>query len=412
MRKSVASLGQRACCFGDGLFAPRLRSYGALLGFASALVLRAPSAPAGAKSAAQIKAANVPSLPTLITKKAGTKALFAAELGSTKEILGLGVEANLSPTDSQGESHRAYPPKSDDVDVDQYDSEFESVRDNFSLDAHGRYLFVKAGVSVSSTARFMVLRVAHISRVSTLKVEGKPLAKVPMFASKMFYGWAMYIVIEGTDTSLTTEVEASLLQAGGDLKALVAKHNLKSKVHLIGLTPKEPGSIPIVRTGEEVAKAFTPSKKPQPIYVEYTTMQDIPTLPIQWSSTTLKPGKYRLSAVVEVMPTKKNGKAWDEGNPAPDPLVTLLLNGKNVGACRETDVYKSTCLVKVIDLQPTTTISLDVKDVDTWSGDDPIGGTDPINLLSPTPRKANVDIALTPTEQVKSATIRLEPVAD
>lgn len=58
----------------------------------------------------------------------------------------------------------------------------------------------------------------------------------------------------------------------------------------------------------------------------------------------LTTGWYRISAVeVTLRGLKPDGKGWDIGSGAPDPIVELRINGQLVGVCSSDDTYAPNC---------------------------------------------------------------------
>jgi hypothetical protein len=337
----------------------------------------------------------------------GQRVNFVAELGTTTDILGMGFERNLSQTDANGDTHRVYPDKSTKVAVNQYEAKFEILENSLLFDAHAHYLFAEAGVNASTSHRYMVVRVDQISQVVKLQQEGKPIGNAPMYASKIFYGWALYVVIEGDSSTFTTEVAANLIAAGAKLDTEIKNHKLTSYVHLIGLKPKNAGDIPIATTADAVREAFETSTEPQPIYVEYTLMQDAVVDAIPWKKNELLPGRYAVSVDVALMDTKADGRAWDVGS-LPDPLVTLVVDGKPVTSCKQQDSMESHCIHdSVIDIDATTTVGVVVIDKDIAS-DDPVGSTEPLKLMS-SGQQPGAAIQMKTVGQLRWAKVTLTP---
>jgi hypothetical protein len=338
----------------------------------------------------------------------GRSVVFAAELGTTPDILGMGVERNLTTTDSNGDSHRVFPNKVTNVAVNQYDAKFELVDNSFLLEAHGHYLFGEAGIKANTNRRYMVVRAYQVSKVAKVSTEGRPVANAPMYASRIFYGWALYVVIEGDSSSFTSEVAAELMGAGGKLGATIKANKLTSRVHLIGLKPKKAGDVPIAVTTDEVQASFETSPDPQPIFVEYTLMQDMVVDAIPWTKNEFTAGRYAVNVDISVMDSKASGKPWDVGS-LPDPNVTLFVNGQKVTSCKQQDSIESHCLHdRVIDVDAITELMLRVVDADV-AADDPIGTTIPLQVMSSggAPRSP---IELKTTDQLRWAKVTFTPV--
>jgi len=338
----------------------------------------------------------------------GRSVYFAAELGTTPDILGMGFEKNLSTTDSNGDSHRVYAPKAVDVAVNQYDAKFEQIENSLLLDAHGHYLFVQAGVKASSTRRYMVVRAYQVTKVAKLLAEGRPLASAPMYASKIFYGWALYVVIEGDSTSFTADIAAELMTAGANLSKAIKTKHLTSHVHLIGLRPRKNGDIPIAMTLDDVKQGFETAPEPQPIFVEYSLLQDLVVDSIPWSMNKLTPGRYTVSVELAVMDTKANGKAWDVGS-KPDPLAALVVDGQAITSCKQQDSIESHCLHDlVIDVTESTTLALHVTESDI-AADDDVGDTVPIVIMQ-SGLVPGTPFELRTRRQLRSASLLLTPM--
>lgn len=338
----------------------------------------------------------------------GRTVFFAAELGTTPDILGMGFERNLSTTDANGDTHRVHPAKHVEVPVNQYAAKFDVVDNSLMFEAHGRYLFVETGVKVSKNRRYMVARVYQVNKVAKLVTEGKPTGNAPMFASKIYYGWALYVVIEGEEAAFTAAVAANLAAAGGKLGTAITSSKLSSHVHLIGLKPKNEGDIPIAVTVDDVQASFDTFAEPQPIFVEYTLMQDMVVDAIPWMKNEFKPGRYFAKVDLSVMDQKADGRNWDAGS-MPDPLVTLFVNGKRATSCKQQDSMESRCIHDIaIDVDQNTVINLLAVDKDVAS-DDAIGATEGLQVMASggTP---GAEIQLKATGQIRWAKITLTPV--
>jgi hypothetical protein len=338
----------------------------------------------------------------------GRPVFFAAEMGITPDILGMGFERNLTTTDANGIPHRVYPNKTVEVAVNQYDAKFEIIDNSLLLDAHAHYLFVQAGVKTSTNKRYMIVRAYQVSKVTKLVAEGPPMARAPMYASKIYYGWALYVVIEGESSTFTTEVAANLMAAGGRLATAIKSYRLTSHIHLIGLQPKKTGDVPLVVSVDEVRQNFETARAAQPIFVEYALTQDLVADVIPWSKNELKPGSYFVAVDLAVMDSKANGKSWDVGS-LPDPLVTLLVNGRAEASCKQQDSMESHCLRgRMIDVAEDTTIAIHVEEADLVVND-PVGDTFPLKVMrsGATP---GTPIQLKTTGQLRWATLTLTPV--
>lgn len=333
----------------------------------------------------------------------GHKLLVAAELGTTSDILGLGFDRTLSELGPDGQRQRVYPAAFDEVPVKQYDVRFDSIENNLELDANARFLFARAGVKRQSDRRYMVLRVSYLDKVAVLRPEGTPLADSELYASKLFYGWAFYMIIAGETSSFTVDVAAALEVAGAKLEHAVREHRLSSHVHAIGLQAKEAGAIVIATTAEEIEKSFKTPEAPVPILVEYTTRRELDIEALPWTRPELTPGKYRVDVKVEVLSHKKNGSAWDAMGGSPDPFVALFVDQTLVASCKQDESELHLCLNGlVVELGETSEIRMLVRDQDVSDHDD-IGTAGPLQPVG----HAGLDkpVHLSTHGQIKSAEI-------
>ena len=290
-------------------------------------------------------------------------------------ILGQGITKDLSPIQPDGHSLRVFPSKTKEVPVKQYDSQIELIENSLQLNANARYLFAHAGLKNQSNRRYMVVRVSYIDKIAILEPEGEPLAESDLYATRLYYGWAMYVVITGDEEHFTTEIAAGLSLAGGNLATEAKNHHLQTHVHTIGLQPKNTRSVVVAITPDEISEQFQTPENPVPIYVEYRARHELEVQTLQWKKPQIKPGQYKIELVVELMATKDDGRPWDGfGNP-PDPVVTLYDGKVAIAACKDQDSYINTCLSgKVVTVSEHTQFQLGVIDKD-LAEDDPVGHT-------------------------------------
>lgn len=334
---------------------------------------------------------------------AGHKLLVAAELGTTNDVLGRGFDRRLSDIAPEGQIRRVYPVAFEEVPVKQYDVRFESIENTLELDANARYLFARAGVKRQSNRRYMVLRVSYIDKVAVLRSEGVPLVDSELYASKLFYGWAFYLVIEGETSSFTTDVAATLQVAGAKLENAVREHHLSSHVHAIGLQAKEAGAVVIATTAQDIEKSFKTPEIPVPILVEYMTRRELDIEALPWTRAELTPGKYRIDVKVEVASNKADGRAWDGMGGPPDPVVALFVDGTQVTSCKQPDSELHLCLNgQVIDIGDASVIQMVVWDQDVSANDD-IGTVGPFQPIGHA--GLNKPVYLSTQGQIKSAEI-------
>jgi hypothetical protein len=343
---------------------------------------------------------------------AGHKLQVAAELGTTRDILGRGFDRALSDVAPNGQVRRVYPVAFKEVPVKQYEVSFELIENALELDANARFLFVRAGVKRQSDRRYMVLRVSYIDKVAVLRPKGRPRVDSDLYASKLYYGWALYIVIEGETSSFTTDVAATLqgTGAGAKLENTVRAHQLSSHVHAIGLQAKEVGAVVIATTAQEIEKSFKTPEASVPILVEYMTRRELDIEALPWTRAELIPGKYRIDVKVEVLSNKKDGRSWDGmGGGPPDPVVALYVDQTMVATCKQQDAELHLCLNgQVVEIGATSEIHMEVWDQD-FSEHDDIGTAGPLQPIGHA--GLNKPVYLPTQGQIKSAEITFRPLS-
>ena len=340
----------------------------------------------------------------------GETITLPADVGTNEETLGLGFDQTLNPRDAAGEVHRIYPPVVQSAEEARFEINVDVIENQTELGAQARLLFLKAGTRTIETKRYVILRVASIKRVATLRESGAPQSEAAFLAQRILYGWAVYHIIEGDATTFTESIAASFKQLGIGFDKLVKKHALHVRKVYLGLTPSVEDSPDAVLDDQTlIEQHFHVNPKPVPIAVEYRALQDIYARRISWATNKLRPGQYYLSRVkAKVMTTKSDGRPWDNLSP-PDPLVQVYLDDQLIHTCRHQDTFEAECEVKkLITLKRDSAIQVKVKDLDAWEEDDPVGtGASPDLLKNGV---AFDDIELQTTDQLERATIQLIPV--
>lgn len=339
----------------------------------------------------------------------GQSFVLAAPIGTSTDVLGMGFGENLSNTDAEGKTHRIFAMKFKRVPENQYFSQFEQLDNEFKLNAHARALATSMNVGFSGEKRYMALRVYHLQEVATLDV-GKQLDTAPIVAQKIFYGWALNVIIEGDASTFTAEAATELMSAGVDIDATVKRYQLKKYVHLQGLEAKNKTHIPIVVDASRLNEEFQVSEKPSPIFIEYRVMKEMFSPKLTWQRGGFSPGRYRLTQIgFKVATTKATGKPWDAlGNP-PDPFITVVLDGEQIGTCFARDQYEGSCpSEKVVTLTESSSLQLVAIDKDV-SENDPIGTGSVDNIIAA--GRPYSELELNTQGQLQRATVTFTPVA-
>ena len=338
----------------------------------------------------------------------GHKLMVAAELGTTDDVLGVGFTKELSPLDAEGRPNRIYPLKFKEVPVKQYDLHLETIENTVQLDMHARYLFVRAGIKSQTNNRYAVLRISYIDKVTLLQPEGESGRQGDLLATKVYYGWALYLIVEGEKSAFTTDIAARLRTVGAGLETVAKNNRFSVHLHAIGIQPKNPGELAIATSPAEIVKKFKTPDVPVPIFVEYAARRKLPTKALDWARPELKPGRYRINVSVAVMSSKEDGRFWDGGGGPPDPVVSLYVDGQFARSCKAQDSFHNQCLSgSAVSLTDDSQIWLKVIDKD-LSGDDDIGGTTPVEPVGKALLRR--PFSLPTIGQVKSAEIIFTPL--
>ncbi|ACY15384.1 hypothetical protein [Haliangium ochraceum] len=341
----------------------------------------------------------------------GHELVVAAPLGTTSDILGRGFDQSISDIGPGGKLMRAYPPVFEEVPVKQYLVHYESIENALELNANARFLFAGAGVKQQDNHRYMILRVSYIDRVAVLRPEGEPLVDSDLYASKLFYGWAFHLIVEGESSSFTTDVAAKLREvseAGAELKSAVNEHRLRAHVQAIGLQAKETGAVVFATTPEQVKQSFKASEVSVPILVEYRTRRELAIKALPWKRDELTPGTYRLDVRLEVMGSKADGRPWDGGGGPPDPVVRLFIDGVLKASCKQQNSAVHLCLNGLnVEIGAESMIQMSVVDMD-LSAHDPIGEVGPWQPIGHA--DLNKPAFLPAQGQIKSVEVTFRPL--
>ena len=343
--------------------------------------------------------------------KKGSTIILPAKSGTDELDLGKGFSSDFKIIDDAGPIPRAY--KSDHIDKkdNRYDTRIEILETGFELNAHVSSSFSSLNVKAKTDSRYAVFRAFHIDSVKELKLEGENNSRAPVVSTRIYYGWALFAVIEGSSKFFSAHVAAKLLGTGADISAIAKQNNLKTRVSTIGLSTKTSGEIPLVTSIDKIKTTFVPSEKPQPIFVEYLAVKNIPTYRIDFmKGQGLLPGKYKFYIEdLEVMEKTLKGKSWDALGGKPDPIVRVMVNKTNFGVVAEKDTFKPKCNDlngKIVNIDNSTILYIEVMDKDVIKSN-LIGKTKEVILIGHGKENSPFDMPLAKGSQIKKILIRL-----
>jgi hypothetical protein len=125
----------------------------------------------------------------------------------------------------------------------------------------------------------------------------------------------------------------------------------------------------------------------------------------------IKPGRYKLNLIVEILSSKADGAKWDPMGDPPDPIVTATVYGAGKPrpiTCRQKNTLTSDCLNgTVIDVDVNTMIEISLVDEDAVKHDK-IGSIGRV-WFAGSANKPEKAIRVTTSGPIKSATLILTP---
>jgi hypothetical protein len=351
----------------------------------------------------------------MVVYHANDTRLIPAAPGTTPELLGMGFTLNFSDRDVSGRRQRVFPPKVVASTENLRRIDYDVITDEAQLEAHGRYLFAQANVAASRQKRYMVVKAFNTKKIVSLDDADAPAVAADYVAQRIHYGWALYMIIEGDDRTFTAGVAAELEKAGGSLKAVADKHNLKVRFHALGLNTKPGTEFGFVSSVNEVEDKYMVGD-PVPIFVEYRALRQVASKRVVWLEPKFAPGWYTFTSVsLAIADRKQNGSHWDGlGDPA-DPVVEVRqYNPANrqweplISLSQRNTNNPTFSVGKRIFVTSGTQFYFDVKDKDLVN-DDPVGNASCTDLLTFPGAAPAKEISMQTTGQLLRLSVVLTP---
>jgi len=187
-------------------------------------------------------------------------------------------------------------------------------------------ILAKAGIKPEPTKRYAIVRMYRAVKSKEVPLGGQYKGAGKLVASKVLYGHAVTVVLEGDSAKFTNTAASRCLKRTGDIVKEATARGLKATVITQGLQPKTKGTVPSAIDIGEFERRYQ-LDNPEPIALEYTVLGDFSGTPIHFADARLAPGTWRVVKVnVEVEPRKSNNSHWDPLRGKPDLIVTLMLN--------------------------------------------------------------------------------------
>jgi hypothetical protein len=187
-------------------------------------------------------------------------------------------------------------------------------------------ILAKAGIKLHPNKRYAIVRIYRAVKSKEVPLGGQYKGAGKLLATKILYGHALTVVLEGDSAKFTNTAAARCLKRTGDIVKEATMRGLKATIVTQGLQPKTKGTVPSAMDIGEFERRYQ-LDKPEPIALEYVVLNDFSAMPIPFADARLAPGTWRVAKVsVEVQPRKLNNSHWDPLRGKPDLVLTLMLN--------------------------------------------------------------------------------------
>lgn len=212
--------------------------------------------------------------------------------------------------------------------VNAFSSERTELRSDQELAANFKGYGVKVDAAASGAKRFAMFRVYKISHIEELDMTAAKFKKdaVGYVPTRVYYGWAMYVLAESDTSSFSAAASARIFGVGANVKAQASQWGATTTVALRGLDTKTPGEIVVPSGADDVANKFQVSNGPaQPILVDYTAVGGPKSEDIVWKSF-VEPTYERFDA-------KSNIRVYRDPRVAPGTLRMRAWNHHGSDHC-------------------------------------------------------------------------------
>jgi hypothetical protein len=265
--------------------------------------------------------------------------------------------------------------------LNEYKATFSAIEDEFQLKANASILgLANASSEKLKNSKYGFFRASSISESAEINcgnnVIGNPNAK--LLATRILFGWSVYILTSGNDELMTQEMSASLKKVSVNGGRTIRNSNVFENVVSYGLQSKYDNSCDMPLNKEEIENMLRPAKPAQPIFIEYRVLNPFETPKIRWKK--FAGAQYKIEKIQFSIGKKKNSLtgAWDFTKPTPDVRVTVLLDNQRLGRTSSKDGFfgtleQSECVtLQNLKILPSSRVELHVWDEDA-NQDDPIG---------------------------------------
>ncbi len=250
--------------------------------------------------------------------------LVSAPANNPESLLGDGFDAQLKKLD------KALTQPSRETAANEYKIEAFNLDDEMLLQAY-MPLFGIAGITPQKTKRYSLVRMYHVvkNREISLLTADAHKGTEKLIATRIGYGFAVNLLLEGDSTTLTANISSKLLAIGGDMLKEAAKRGVHGIVLTMGAESKTKGAFPSAASVQEFEKKFQKGR-PQPILIEHTVMNEFTSKHIPFDDGKIHAGAWIVRSVkVQVEQRKPNGSHWDPLLGKPDLIVSVEMGQTN-----------------------------------------------------------------------------------
>jgi hypothetical protein len=169
-----------------------------------------------------------------------------------------------------------------------FNKRYYDIRDQFQLSANVGIILANINAQYQNTQRYIVLQSYNISKVVSYPkppdLEKLRQSPAKVFISKVFYGWSLNYVVQGEESKFTAELAASIKLFNAGLSTEITSNKLSTSLSLVGFEGNSylKDAAILFDKDEILAKGFEPLKKPVPIFVEYSVINEFDVPKIDW----------------------------------------------------------------------------------------------------------------------------------
>lgn len=225
-------------------------------------------------------------LPPTVSKKEKYELLRTytaiAPIGQIENLLGRGYTEDMKDCGVVIDSNDVI-----ESEYGAFNKRYYDIRDQFQFKANVGMLIANAEIENKNSERYVVLQAFNISKVLAFSrppnVEKIKQSPVKVFISKIYYGWALNYIVQGSESNFSADVALKIKLFNANVKVTTENNSLVTNLSLVGFKGnKFLKDAAILFDKDEILKGFEPLEKPVPIFVEYTVINEFDASTISW----------------------------------------------------------------------------------------------------------------------------------